>query len=384
MIQHKIKTKEALAIAKKAPLASLAVFFQRLRQKVPVDYKIFENGWSFYPATVAIYATTQCNLACPMCVDEKLKKRSTELTFPEIRKLIDEIAFFRPIFYITGGECLLRKDVIKIIKYAKKRGLICSLTTNGTLLTQIKGAELINSGIDRISVSLDGPEKAHDLIRGKGSFKKTYEGIKRLQELKKKEKKLLPSIKIATVVTGLNIDSLKDLVKIAKDLEVFEIVLNQMDYKSFKVSQVHNEYFRKNFSVNCYPQGLIYHLPPLTLEKAMMNFKMEELIEKIKKVEELAAKEGIVAYLNPPVKSKDLQKYYLPKFLPQSYCLNSWMATKILPNGEVIPCFYLPMGNIRKEKFKTIWNNLSYRRFRQILKNQKYFSSCIRCCALEV
>jgi len=387
MIKQRIKAKDALAIARRAPLASLMALFQQCRQRLPLDYKLIKNGWSFYPSTVVLYATVRCNLSCPMCVDKKLKEKAKEfkeLRLSEIKKIIDQIAFFRPLFYITGRECLIRKDIVEIIKYAKKKGLICSLTSNGTLLTKTKARELIDAGIDRISFSLDGPEKIHDQIRGRGSFKKTTQGIRFLQELKKEKKQILPSLKMSSVVSGLNISCLEEFVNIAKELEVPEVVLNQLDYKTIQISRAHQEYFKKNFGVVCFPQGLIYHQPPLAIEKKMMDFDLDKFKKKIKEVEKLAARKGITVYFNPAVKARDMEEYYSGRFLPQSYCLNTWFAAKILSNGDVIPCFNLPMGNLRKESFVAIWNNSRYRLFRRILKRQKHFPGCLRCCALEV
>lgn len=384
MIQHKIKIKEALAIARGAPLASVITLLQRVRQRIPLDYQWLKNGWSFYPSVIVFYATVRCNLSCPMCVDEKLKKRTDELSFVEIKKIIDQIAFFRPLFYITGGECLLRKDIGEIIRYAKKKGLICSLTTNGTLLTGAKAKQLVESGLDRISVSIDGPKGIHDQIRGKGSFKKTIRGVHLLQQLKKGKKQVLPSVKMAAVVTGLNISRLEEIIKIAETLEIPEVVLNQLDYKSLKVAQAHRQYFQKKFGVSCFPQGLIYYQKASAIERKMLSFDLFELVKKFKEVEKIAAQKGMAVYHNPAVKWQDAKRYYSSQFLLQSYCLNSWLAVKILPNADVIPCFNLPMGNLREEKFVSIWNNSKYRLFRKTLKEEKHFPGCLHCCALEV
>jgi len=384
MLKHKIKAREALAIAKNAPRAALMAIFQQTRQRLPIDYKLVRNGWSFYPSTVAIYPTVRCNLACPMCVDEKLKKGVDELKFSEIKNIIDQIAFFRPLFYITGGECTIRKDLGQIIRYAKQKGLICCLTTNGTLLTKSKVKELVEAGVDRISVSIDGPEELHDQIRGKGSYQKTAQGIRFIQQLKKEKGLLLPSIKMSSLVSGLNVFCLDEFVKIAAELEVPEVVLNQLDYKSFQIADAHQRYFKKKFGVSCSPQGLIYHRRALAIEKKMMDFDLAKLKIKIKEAEELANKKRITIYHNPPIKWRDAKKFYSGQFLPQSYCLNAWFAAKILSNGDVIPCFNLPMGNIRKEKFLTIWNNSKFRFFRRTLRKLKHFPGCLRCCSLEV
>lgn len=88
------------------------------------------------------------------------------------------------IFNFCGGEPLLRKDLEEIATYAKVKGMITGVNTNGTLLTPQR-AETIAEAFDFVYVSIDGFEKTHDTIRGlEGTFERAITGLKNLIEVR--------------------------------------------------------------------------------------------------------------------------------------------------------------------------------------------------------
>lgn len=87
------------------------------------------------------------------------------MTLAERRALGDERAGFRPLIAFSGGEPLLYKDCVSLVRHIKARRLPCIVLTNGVLLGR-HAEGLVESGLDAIAVSLDGPEAVHDEIRG--------------------------------------------------------------------------------------------------------------------------------------------------------------------------------------------------------------------------
>ena len=135
-----------------------------------------------------IYNTLSCNLRCKHCLVNAGAELKDELTTEEIKNLVDEaIELGTKRFYITGGEPFIKDDIFELIRYIiheKNRELI--IQTNATLfddkkilaLKELKSPKLI------IQVSLEGPNaKIHDKLRGKGSFDKAVEGIRRLIDI---------------------------------------------------------------------------------------------------------------------------------------------------------------------------------------------------------
>lgn len=133
------------------------------------------------PQVVAWESTRACNLVCRHCrASAQEKPEPDELTTAEAFKLVDQIAAFaRPILIISGGEPLMRADVLDIARYATQKGLRVALSPNGTLITPELVRGMQEAGIQRISVSLDGSAAArHDAIRGvPGAFDAAVRGL---------------------------------------------------------------------------------------------------------------------------------------------------------------------------------------------------------------
>jgi radical SAM protein len=129
-------------------------------------------------------ATRACALKCVHCRAEAIARRDPrELTTAEACAMIDQVKRFgepSPLFVITGGDPMWRKDLAAIVGYATDRGVTVALTPSGTgAATKARLAELKAAGLSRVAVSLDGPDaEAHDRFRGvRGSFMYTMKII---------------------------------------------------------------------------------------------------------------------------------------------------------------------------------------------------------------
>jgi MoaA/NifB/PqqE/SkfB family radical SAM enzyme len=101
-------------------------------------------------------------------------------------ELIDQIAAFaNPILVLSGGEPLYRADIFDLASYATKKGIRVALATNGTLVTRDVAKRIVDAGVKRVSISLDGADSAtHDTFRGiPGAFDAAVYGMKNLQAL---------------------------------------------------------------------------------------------------------------------------------------------------------------------------------------------------------
>ena len=125
--------------------------------------------------------TSRCNLNCKHCyADVAGANDDHALTTAEARLLIDDLAGFGcPVLLFSGGEPLTRPDLGELAHHAQKRGLRTVVSTNGTLITPEKAAELKEAKIAYVGVSLDGLETTHDLFRQRaGAFRQTLAGIR--------------------------------------------------------------------------------------------------------------------------------------------------------------------------------------------------------------
>jgi radical SAM protein with 4Fe4S-binding SPASM domain len=137
------------------------------------------------PRLVFWEVTKGCNLRCRHCRATATDASSPEdLTTAEALGVIDQIAdYANPILVLSGGEPLYRKDIFELAAHASGRGLRVALATNGTLVDEAVARRVRESGIRRVSISLDGSCAAtHDRFRGiPGAFDQAIAGFCRLQ-----------------------------------------------------------------------------------------------------------------------------------------------------------------------------------------------------------
>ena len=130
--------------------------------------------------------TRACNLKCVHCYAKAIDRKSEgELSHEQGLSLIDDLAAFgAPVILFSGGEPLMRPDLVTLASYAVSRGMRAVISTNGTLITKDKAKELKAVGLSYVGVSLDGMEEVNDRFRGKkGAYKDAMAGIRNCQEV---------------------------------------------------------------------------------------------------------------------------------------------------------------------------------------------------------
>ncbi len=129
--------------------------------------------------------TRTCNLNCIHCYARATKdKNDMELSFEQGLSLIDDLASYGvPVILFSGGEPLMRPDLVELAHHAVKSGMRAVISTNGTLITREKANDLKEIGLSYVGISLDGMEAINDRFRGrKGAFQDALKGIKNCQE----------------------------------------------------------------------------------------------------------------------------------------------------------------------------------------------------------
>lgn len=139
----------------------LYLMYRRLR------YVLFSDS---SPVVASIKITQRCNLHCTHCT--WVNKVTHDLPLDSWKNVID-IIYRRGCFvvFVEGGEPTLRRDLAEIVKYIKNKGMVCILFTNGT-------GKMPDLELDAIWISIDGTEKSHDNIRGKGTYRKIMDTLR--------------------------------------------------------------------------------------------------------------------------------------------------------------------------------------------------------------
>jgi len=161
---------------------------------------------------VAWEITRSCNLFCAHCrASAAYGRYESELSTEECFHLIDEILEVgKPIIILSGGEPLMRKDVLQIAKYAVSRRLRVVMGSNGTLITEETAAKLKDVPVSRLGISLDFPiAKLQDDFRGRaGAFEAAIAGIANARRAG-------IEIQINSTITKLNVSYLDELLSLA-------------------------------------------------------------------------------------------------------------------------------------------------------------------------
>src|SRR5579863_4458673 len=159
--------------------------------------------------------TKGCNLRCIHC-----RASATELSSPDdlstdtAKEIIDQIAeVSNPILVLSGGEPLYRKDIFELARYGTAKGLRVALATNGTLVTKAVAQKIVDSGVKRVAISLDGADAAtHDTFRGiPGAFDAAITGFRNLKDFGM-------SVQINTTIARHNAHQLPQVLQLAKSI----------------------------------------------------------------------------------------------------------------------------------------------------------------------
>jgi len=311
------------------------------------DNKLLKS--SFY---LQWHITKKCNLRCKHCYFKEHIGESVLQTlkkdFLKIEQLSKSLGK-KLIITITGGEPLLYPQFFSLLHYLSTKMTVkeIHIASNGTLIDDQLAARLKKYNVKKIQISIDGIEKNHDAIRGKGSFKKAINGVKILCKNGLK-------VSVQMVVNKKNIGDVDDILEILKNLKVNEV----------------------RFSLFV-PIGTGESLKNLALSSSdvkQLFYKLEELSRKYKK----------------PKILKGRPLWCLVNKKESGVCdFDSGIC--LMPNGDLYPCSRLPIsiGNIRKQGIFEIWYNSDFmwlhRNFENLkgkCHNCKFVKNCRGCRAM--
>jgi radical SAM protein with 4Fe4S-binding SPASM domain len=181
--------------------------------------------------------TSICNLKCPFCATTYRDKLINKgfISFDTVRKIIDEGADngLYGVKFNYRGEPLLHKEICKFVAYAKHKGLIdVYFNTNAMLLDADMAKNLIESGLDRMSVSIEGfTKEIYERYRVGANFEKVLSNIINLQDEKKRKGVSHPKVRVQTVL----LDEIKgNLEEYKKFWSKIADEVAYLDYKEMK------------------------------------------------------------------------------------------------------------------------------------------------------
>ncbi|MBM3159262.1 MAG: radical SAM/SPASM domain-containing protein [Bacteroidota bacterium] len=288
------------------------------------------------PISISFEPTTSCNLRCPECPSglRSFSRPTGMLQQDFFRSTIDQLHkdLFYLIFYFQG-EPYLNPAFLDMVRYAADKKIYTATSTNGHYLNDANARKTIESGLDRLIISIDGTtQEVYEQYRVGGNLEKVLEGARTIMQWKKKLKSRTPFVVFQFLVVRPNEHQLEEARALATEIGV--------DAIWFKTAQVYD-----------------FENDPNQLIPVNTSYSRYRRTEK-----------GIV--FNGQL---------------ANHCWRLWHDPVITWDGLVAPCCFDKdashrLGDLKQQSFATIWRSEAYRKFRTtLLTGRKHIDICSNC-----
>lgn len=288
------------------------------------------------PFSIAIEPTTACNLRCPECPSglRAFTRDTGNLKADFFRQVIDEL--HREVFYLTfyfQGEPYINPQFLEMVKYAKSKGIYTATSTNGHFLNDANAQATIESGLDRLIISIDGTtQDTYEAYRKGGKLENVLQGTRNVIKWKRALQSATPHVIFQFLVVRPNEHQIYEVYRLAAELGVDEVKL--------KTAQIYD-----------YAHG-------------------NPLIPTISKYSRYAQiQDGTYVIKNELL----------------NHCWKLWHSCVITWDGLVVPCCFDKdathrLGDLKQMSFRAVWQGEAYQRFRQqLLRGRATIDICQNC-----
>ena len=289
------------------------------------------------PVSISFEPTTSCNLRCPECPSglRAFSRPTGMLENDFFKQTIDDIHshLLYLIFYFQG-EPYLNPAFLDMVKYASSKKIYTATSTNAHYLTDEHARKTVESGLDRLIISIDGTtQDVYKQYRVGGNLDKVMEGARNIIKWRKQLNSKTPFVFFQFLVVKHNEHQIEDIKRIAKEIGVDEV--------RFKTAQVYD-----------------YENDPNQLIPSIDKFSRYK---------------------------KSADGTYVPKNKLANQCWKLWHANVITWDGLVVPCCFdkdamHQLGNLKNQTMSEVWKNDNYKQFRsELMKSRRNIDICSNC-----
>jgi MoaA/NifB/PqqE/SkfB family radical SAM enzyme len=317
------------------------------------------------PVCLYLEITNRCNLLCETCprTFEALEPPA-DMSWTLFRSIVDQVPGVVRVVLHGVGEPMLVKELPRMIRYLKERGIYVLFNTNGTLLAPRKRREIIDTGLDELRVSLDAAEAASFLkVRGKDMFHRIVRNVSEFTALQREIGATTP--RVSLWLTGLKetIDQLPDFVRLSARIGVTAVHLQRLVFDDLG-------------------RGLARG------ESSLFEKTQQEEQAAIAAAQELGRTLGVTldasGATEPGISLKRAQDE-----TPWSGCRRPWSLMYFTAHGRALPCCIAPfsargyetytLGDATQQSLREIWNGAAYQDFRAALLSDAPPKPCQNC-----
>lgn len=288
------------------------------------------------PFSLSIEPTTACNLGCPECPSglKQFTRPTGKLDLELHQRMLNQVA--KSVFYINyyfQGEPFLHPQFLELIRQAKKHRIYTATSTNAHFIDQKKAEEIIDSGLDRLIISIDGlTQETYENYRVHGNLAKVIEATKFLVEAKRIKQSTTPHLIFQFLAVKPNEHEIPAVHSLGKELGVDEVRI--------KTAQLYDYKFGN---------------PLMPENEQYARYK------------------------------KNLDGTYSLKYKTGDHCWRMWSGSVLTWDGKVVPCCFDKdaqhvLGSLDKMDFNTVWNSEFYSNFRKaVLTGRNQIEICKNC-----
>jgi MoaA/NifB/PqqE/SkfB family radical SAM enzyme len=319
------------------------------------------------PVCLYLETTNRCNLLCTTCprTYEELEPPA-DMSWELFTSIVDQVPDLVRAVLHGVGEPMLVKNLPRMVRYLKDRGVYVLFNTNGTVLNERNGRALIEARLDELRVSLDAANAASfRAVRGRNYFDRILKNVRAFRELQEREGHDKPLV--SAWLTGLKetIEELPAFVQVAADIGVKEVHLQRLVF------------FDEHAIGMARPDQALFE--QLT---GMESVYLEQ-------AENLARSLGVVFNASGAASEPGLSLRKAKDDSPWSLCRRPWTLMYFTANGRALPCCIAPfsqrgyehytLGDATQQTLQEIWNGPAYRAFRSALLSDAPPRSCANC-----
>ena len=305
------------------------------------------------PVCLYLEVTNRCNLLCETCprTFEALEPPA-DMSWELFTRIVDQVPGCKRAVLHGVGEPMLVRELPRMVRYLKDRGVYVLFNTNGTLLKPRTFPELVATGLDELRVSLDAADaKTYAQVRGKDFFNRIVRDVRLFTDYQRSAGATNP--RVSLWLTGLKetVQQLPDFVRLAADMGVREVHLQRLvfDENGFGMARADNSLFEQTAAE----------------EQAC-----------IAAAEALGAELGVTIDASGATEP-GLSLKRADDSQPWSLCRRPWSLMYFTAHGRALPCCIAPfsargydtytLGNASQQTLREIWNGAAYRDFREAL-----------------
>ena len=317
------------------------------------------------PVCLYLEVTNRCNLLCETCprTFETLEPPA-DMSWELFTRIVDQIPGLQRAVLHGVGEPMLVRELPRMVRYLKNRGVYVLFNTNGTLLNPRKFRELVDTGLDELRVSLDAADaKIYALVRGKDFFDRIVRDVRKLTQYQQATGATTP--RVSLWLTGLKetVQQLPDFVRLAADMGVREVHLQRLvfDEAGFGMARAESSLFERT---------------------------QDEEQATIAQATALGRTLGITLDASGATEP-GLSLKQADDDQPWSLCRRPWSLMSFTAHGRALPCCIAPfsardyatytLGDASQQDIREMWNGPAYQDFRAQLLSDEPPKPCQGC-----